>query len=54
MTHNLAIGFLPAPVLVACNSPLKPKSQKPIFVVDYTVGSEIQLFGVAAETAARR
>lgn len=54
MTHNLAIGLLLAPILVACNSPLKSTPQKPVYVVDYKVGSEVLLSSVAAEAAVKK
>jgi TonB family protein len=44
MTHTLAVSLFLAPILVACSSPQKQK-----YAVDYTVGSEVQLSGVAAE-----
>jgi TonB family protein len=54
MTHTLAVSLLLAPILVACSSPLKQKPSKPRYVVDYTVGSEVQLSGVAAEAAVKK
>ena len=46
MTHTLAISLILAPFLVACSSPPKQK-----YAVDYTVGSQVQLSGVAAKAA---
>ena len=49
MTHTLAISLFLVPILVACSSPPKPK-----YTVDYTVGSEVQLSGAAAEAALKK
>jgi TonB family protein len=54
MTHTLAISLLLVPILVACSSSPKPKPPKPRYAVDYTVGSEVQLSGVAAEAALKK
>jgi TonB family protein len=53
MTHTLAISLLLAPFLVACSSPPKQTSPKEKYAVDYTVGSKVQLSGVAAEAAVK-